>query len=155
MRLCKRTGSIFSVSYTDADALLVFVPAGLTALRVDYKAFVSTLDCVFTSEKGVKAYRDNKTGQLIVAYENPKNIIPDMDEATNIISEVLSAAARFQVKKIAMIGLRFHGNHSSSYYMERELIRLVSMWCDSNPNEIESVMFVDKRGGFSFVGEEG
>ena len=148
MKIYKRVGSIFSLTQEDAEGLLIFIPPGLTTMRSDFNDFVAPLERVFSSDDGINAYRDNRTGQIVVAHENKANVLPSRDDAIRIVRAALGVVRRCRLKKIAMTGIRFAGKYSFPYYMERELVS----WIDYS--EFESVVFVDKRGGFAFIDGE-
>ena len=145
-------GSIFSLSYDDADGVAVFVPCGLTAIRMDFQSFISSTECVHKANTGINVYKKADTGQTVVAFENPANIMISMDEAKHIVESVLETMAQFSIRRIAMNGIRFAAEDQSSW-QERELVKWVLDWCHINANGFEFITFVDLRGGFDFLKE--
>lgn len=143
-------GSIF---LHNADGVAVFVPCGLTAMRMNFDRYISFAECVDETSNGINVYRKAKTGQTIVAFENPENDMISMDDAKRIAESVLETLAQFSVKRIAMNGIRFASDNQSSW-QERELVKWVLDWCQANANGFESITFIDLRGGFNFLKEE-
>ena len=143
-------GSIFSPSYDDADGVAVFIPCGLTAMRIDFRLYLLFSKCVRRAGNGLKVYREMKTGQTIVAFGNPENIMVSMDDAKRIAESALETLAQFSVKRIAMNGIRFASDNQASW-QERELVEWVLDWCQANANGFESITFIDLRGGFNFL----
>lgn len=143
-------GSIF---LHNADGVAVFVPCGLTAMRMNFDRYISFAECVDEASNGINVYRKAKTGQTIVAFGNPENIMVSMDDAKRIAESALETLAQFSVKRIAMNGIRFASDNQSSW-QERELVKWVLDWCQANANGFESITFVDLRGGFNFLKEE-
>lgn len=145
-------GSIFSLSYDDADGVAVFIPCGLTAFRMDFHRFISSAECVRRAVDGISVYKKTGTGQTVVAFENPANAMISMDEAKRIVESVLETMAQFSVKRIAMNGIRFAAENRSSW-QERELVKWALDWCRVNENGFDFITFVDLRGGFNFLKE--
>ncbi len=143
-------GSIFSLSYDDADGVAVFIPCGLTAIRMDFHRFISSAECVRRAVDGISVYKKAGTGQTVVAFENPANVMISMDDAKRIVESMLGTLAQFSVKRIAMNGIRFAAANQSSW-QERELVKWVLDWCNTNTNGFEFITFVDLRGGFDFL----
>ncbi len=145
-------GSIFSQSYDEADGVAVFVPCGLTAIRVDFRRYISSAECVHKTSNGINVYKKAETGQTVVAFENPSNVMISMDDAKRIVESALETLVQFSVKRIAMNGIRFAEANQSSW-QERELVKWVLDWCQANVNGFECTTFVDLRGGFGFLAE--
>ena len=143
-------GSIFSLSCRDADGLAIFIPCGLTAIRVDYERFISSAEHVRKAGNGMAVYKNTQTGQMIVAWENPQNEIPGIADAKRMVEAVLEIMKECSVKRVAMNGVRFAVDNQMSW-QERELFSWVSGWCQANRNAFERITLVDLRGGFSFL----
>ncbi len=143
-------GSIFSQSYDDADGVAVFVPCGLTAIRMDFRRFISSAECIHKAGNGINVYKKAETRQTVVAFENPANVMISKDDAKCIVESVLGTLAQLSVKRIAMNGIRFAAEDQSSW-QERELVKWVLDWCHANANGFEFITFVDLRGGFYFL----
>lgn len=143
------SGSIFDISPAIAEGVTIFIPCGLTALRADYSAFRKSL----YMEKecgGLKTFINPQTGQSIVAFENPQNVIPDENAARRVVESALAIMSASSLNRIAMNGIRLAGqNHDSR--QELALVNWVTAWCNENSNTFESCTFVDLRGGFDFL----
>ena len=145
-------GSIFSLSCDDADGVVVFIPCGLTAIRMDFRRFISSAECIHKASNGINVYKKVETGQTVVAFENHANAMISMCDARRIVESALGTMAQLSVKRIAMNGIRFAVENQSSR-QERELVKWVLDWCRANANGFEFVTFVDLRGGFNFLKE--
>ena len=143
-------GSIFSLSCQDADGLAIFIPCGCTAIRGKYERFILSAECVRKAGHEITVYKNAQTGQVIVAWENPRNEIPGIADAKRMVEAVLEIMKECSVKRVAMNGVRFAVDNQMSW-QERELFSWVSGWCQANRNAFERITLVDLRGGFSFL----
>ena len=153
MKLTGLTGSIFEIDNSIAEGIAIFIPCGLTAIRVEASQFLSGLEKVEAIAGGIFIYNNIATAQTIAAFPNSRNTMLNVEQAGNIVCRVLSIMASRSVKSIAMNGIRFASqNHDS--LQEHELVRWVMEWCLNMPNKFEKITFVGKRGGFRFLAEK-
>ena len=153
MKLTGLTGSIFDIDNSIAKGIAIFIPCGLTAIRIEASKFLSGLEKVEALADGVFIYNNIAMAQTIAVFPNRRNTMWNKEQAEYIVSRTLSIMASRSVKCIAMNGIRFASqNHDSR--QERELVCWVIEWCRDSPNKFEKITFVDKRGGFRFLAEK-
>lgn len=146
-------GSVFTADEYGADGLIVFVPCGLTAMRVEWSDFGGKLgepdgrigDCVL--------FENRANWKLVIGFENiPYSVF--FDEVQTKVVASLQLLQQKGVKNVAMNGLRIDMmvNELSKERSEQKLVTCVKSWCQMHPSVFESIAFFDLRGGFNVRG---
>ena len=146
-------GSVFAANEYGADGLIVFIPCGLTAMRVEWSDFRGKLgepderigDCVL--------FQNRANWKLVIGFEN----IPysySLDEVQAKVVASLQLLQQKGVKNVAMNAVRIDmtANDLANERSEQQLVTCVKNWCQMHPSVFESIAFFDLRGGFNVRG---
>ena len=146
-------GSVFAAEEYGADGLIVFVPCGLTAMRVEWSDFRERLgepderigDCVL--------FENRANWKLVIGFENIPHSF-SLDEVQTKVVASLQLLQQKGVKNVAMNGVRIDmaANELAKERSEQKLVTCVKSWCQMHPSVFESIVFFDLRGGFNVCG---
>ncbi len=142
--IISKQGDLFSED--QVEGIAVFIPCGLTAIRVDAREFVQ-----------------RKAGQRILEngiypsiYGGPvKYIVISTDEAENLEDmqkQLFSALELFRQKNlrsIAMNGIRCDNRPDESIRPEKYQRAFLEAWMNAHPDVFDKITLVDLRGGFN------
>ena len=144
-------GSIFdAVKSSQVEGIAIFVPFGMTALRVTTFDFVQTLiPMPLECEGDFKCYRTQE-GKLVYAY---KEGVESIQEMMFLVNKICTLFSKHNIHSFAMNGIRARDfplqtgerNHVQEYL----LVEFVRKWCELKEHSFNSISFVDLRGGFN------
>jgi hypothetical protein len=146
-------GDIFKTSNISLlDAIIVFIPCGLTSIRLETDKFIKHLDEPIKQDGEFFLYKNkpnNKSPQSKIEYalinRNTSHQIYSKKDMVLLVEYTLKEMSKLGVKRIGMNGVRGYG---SGGIPEQQLIEEVQYWLNKNENNFEKIHFIDLRGGF-------
>ena len=137
-------GSIFDLERSKPDAVAIFVPAGLTALRVDTERFLAECTAIPGTVGEFKAYH-TKRGTVVIVAENRDQKLYDSGEMMEMVDQALSIFAAAKCTNVMMNGIRLGEGPS-----ERLMVMTINAWLQFRPEvSLKKIELVDLRGGFN------
>ncbi len=146
-------GSIFdAVKSSQIEGVAIFVPFGLTALRITTSNFVQTLMPMPSEYDGdFKCYR-TQDGKLVYVYREGVESIQGMMILAN---KICALFAKHNIHSWAMNGIRARDfplqTRERNHVQEYLLVEFVRKWCELKGHSFNSISFVDLRGGFNLA----
>lgn len=142
-------GSIFETEQYGLDAVMVFIPCGLTAIRCDCVNFIKKYGEPIAQFKDFFLYQNKTTDKntrlkYILLDRNPSNRIYDTQDLREIVDFSFGLISKLNVHIIGLNGIR-----TSSYPSEFYLVREVEVWLLINNHNFQHIYFIDKRDGFN------
>lgn len=142
-------GSIFETDQYGLDAIIVFIPCGLTFIRWDCYDFVNKLGEPLEQYKEFFLYQNksinkNKNFKYVLIDKNPTNIIYKPEDVPAMVAFTLGTISKLGSNNIGMNGIRT-SNHNSEWLLVRE----VKEWLNNNNHNFQHIYFIDKRDGFN------
>ena len=143
-------GSIFQQERFKLDAIAVFIPAGLTAIRMNCENFVKQFEKPTEKHEEFFLYKTNYNNdtlnslRYVIVYRNTSHKIYDSCDISGMISDTLGRFSKLGVRRIGMNGIR-----TSSGIPELLIVSEVKSWLINNDNNFKEIYFIDLRGGFN------
>ena len=143
-------GSIFQPERFKLDAIAVFIPAGLTAIRMNCENFVKQFEKPTEKHEEFFLYKTNYNNdtlnslRCVIVYKNTSQKIYDSCDVSGMISDTLGRFSKLGVRRIGMNGIR-----TSSGIPELLIVSEVKSWLINNDNNFKEIRFIDLRGGFN------
>ena len=143
-------GSVFETERYQLDAVIVFIPCGLTFIRHDCYSFVRQFGApieqfreFFLYENKLKEEIGNHLRYILID-RNKNHKIYHAHDMYHMIEYTLSKMLTLGAKRIGMNGIRTHGPKP-----ELNLYHEVNRWVNYNRNNFEEIYLIDKTGGFN------
>ncbi len=142
-------GSIFETERYGLDAIIVFIPCGLTSIRWDCYNFVKIFGEPIIQFKEFFLYQNksnnkNQNLKYVLIDKNPSNIIYKPEDIPVMVAFALRLISKLGSSYIGMNGIRT-SNHNSEWLLVRE----VKNWLNNNNHNFQHIYFIDKRDGFN------
>ncbi len=144
------TGSVFEILELDLDAIMIFVPGGLTAMRFDTDLFIEE-ECFLIKELDffhLYQFKNASSPKFILIHKNEANVRIEESHAIALLRGMLKWSFENNIKKIGMNGIRLQ---SDFVVPEKWLIEEVKNILRISEFTFDKVEFVDKRGGFNKI----
>jgi len=145
-------GSVFNTESYGLDAVIVFIPCGFTAIRIDCIRFVKQFGEPLEQFREFFLYKNNskeETGdnlRYILIDRNKENKIYSTRQISIIIDFALNEMSKLGVKRIGMNGIR-----ARSSFPEMDLYLEIKKWLVINKHDFHEIYLIDKRGGFNRI----
>jgi hypothetical protein len=142
-------GSVFDTEKYGLEAIVIFVPGGLTSFRLRAKKFVGQFDEPIEHKKGISLYQNNTYPNLypnlksVLIQTNEKHIIYRSERVYGIVSHVFETMTTLGIKRFGMNGIRI-----DEHRPEAILLYYVRLWLKQNEHDFEEISFIDLRNGF-------
>lgn len=135
-------GSIFDLEESNIEALIIFIPSGLTSLRPETMGFIETkLDYQRTiSEFSIYKFKSD-SNQIAIIKLNNNNKTLNSSEASTILQSLYQIIKEFKITSLAMNGIRLNNHLFSEKWL----------WEQSKNWELDYIAYIDKRGGFNKI----
>lgn len=143
-------GSLFETEKYGLDALVVFIPCGLTSIRISCNRFVKQFGEPIKHDENYILHQNNTEDKVI---ETLKYVLIDTNESHRIYNHVdifrmvaysLSELSKLGVQHIGMNGIR-----TDDAGQEIMMVRIVQKWLRQNEHDFKTIHFIDLRGGFN------
>ena len=140
-------GSIFDAfERVHVEAIVVFIPQGLTSIRWVARRYVENLVCLGSGRDGMfSLYRDS-CGRLVAVCEKEARTTLEMRQLLDHACVLLSDLG---IRRVAMNGIRVRDLPTEWHEAERLMSDYVCELCGLSRDPFEQVFFVDLRGGFN------
>jgi len=142
-------GSVFDFEELDLDAVLIFVPCGLTFLRYDAEKFIEK-DFELLKDFQIFQLYKLKSGErkFIFIHRNESHKLIEENHATEMLIKMIYLLARNGIKKIGMNGIRLR---NEGVIPEKWLFDEVKKILEISEFPFDQITFIDKRGGFNKI----
>ena len=143
-------GSIFETEKYKLDAIIVFIPCGLTALRMNCYRFVKLFGEPIEENGDFILYQNNSGNKVIdslkyvLINKNNSNTIYKFLDVSDMVFYSLNKLSRLGVKNIGMNGIR-----TDDYQQERIIVDEVKVWINGSRHGFKEIHFIDLRDGFN------
>ena len=143
-------GSIFQPERFKLDAITVFIPAGLTAIRMKCRGFVKQFGKPTEKHEEFFLYKTNykkdtlNSLRYVIVNRNKSHKIYDSYDISGMIAHTLGRFSKLGVKRIGMNGIRTDSGRD-----ELLIVSEVKSWLINNDNNFKEIRFIDLRGGFN------
>ena len=157
-------GSIFDTKDLGLEAIIVFVPSGLTALRaytldflgsfgkqIDKKGEFLLFENNPNIDKARSIFKWEPSNQLKYALvdRNKNQKTYERHDISSMVDYALRTMSELGVKVIGMNGIRTRGSFWGT--PEEILYREIVEWLANNEHSFQTINLIDLRGGFSRV----
>ena len=148
-------GSNFKTELHGLDALIIFIPCGLTAIRHNSYNFIKQFGEPINQDGEFFLYQNklkNKEHQgldYVLIDRNKSNKIYNIKHIRLLVDYSLNQMLKLGVKHIGMNGIRISGG-----IPELLLVREVKSWLINNENNFKEIYFIDLRDGFNRNADE-
>ena len=143
-------GSIFKTELYGLDAIIIFIPCGLTAIRHNSYNFIKQFGEPIKQDGEFFLYQNKlkNKGQHGLDYvlidRNKSNKIYNLENIRILVDYTLNKMSKLGVKHIGMNGIRM-----SVGIPELLLVQEVALWLYKNENNFKEIYFIDLRDGFN------
>jgi len=147
-------GSIFDHNMHRLEAIIIYVPCGMTFLRGECHQFLENKDRIKLKTVDKLTLYKNESHELlkyIIVDKNESHSVYSPQEMEVLIDNTMNLLNTLSINRVGMNGIRcsssslFNANSPEEY-----LINLVRTWGVKTENHnITDVYFIDKRGGFN------
>jgi hypothetical protein len=143
-------GSIFQPERFKLEAITVFIPIGLSAIRIDCRDFVRQFKNPLEKCEEFFLFKNNYKNdtlnslRYVLVDRNKSHKIYDSWDISEMVAYTLGRFSKLGVKRIGMNGIRI-----SSGIPELQLVHEVKLWLAFNEHEFEEIYFIDLRDGFN------
>ena len=156
-------GSIFDTKDLGLEAIIVFVPSGLTALRaytldflgsfgkqIDKKGEFLLFENNPNIDKARSIFKWEPSNQLKYALvdRNKNQKTYERHDISSMVDYALRTMSELGVKVIGMNGIRTRGSFWGT--PEEILYREIVEWLANNEHSFQTINLIDLRGGFTF-----
>jgi hypothetical protein len=162
------TGSIFEPQKYGLEAIIVWLPCGLTSIRWELFDFLKKINNqIYLCDNNLKESIfsiDSLKKENIINEKLLLKIIPDFNglkyiyidlnlehrieyiqNIQNIVNQTMNLITKHKINSIGMNGIRTTAHARQS---EKVLIQSAINWINKNKHNIDKIYLIDKRGGF-------
>jgi hypothetical protein len=143
-------GSIFETELHGLDAIIIYIPCGLTAIRIDSYNFIKQFGEPINQDGEFFLYQNKLKGKrhqgldYVLIDRNKSNKIYNITHMRLLVDYTLNKMSKLGVKNIGMNGIRIRGGNP-----ELLLVKEVKSWLVNNENNFKEIYFIDLRDGFN------